>query len=73
MIRQARRVLATLESQAVSHSAQPDLFAAPLPVFEAEPEPPVPSACLAALLALDPDSLTPREALDALYRLKGLL
>ena len=73
VIRQARRVLATLESQAVSHSAQPDLFAAPLPVFEAEPEPPVPSACLAALLALDPDSLTPREALDALYRLKGLL
>ena len=45
---------------------------APLPVFEAEPEPPVPSACLAALLALDPDSLTPREALDALYRLKGM-
>ena len=73
VIRQARRVLATLESQAVSHSAQPDLFAAPLPVFEAEPEPPVPSACLAALLALDPDSLTPREALDALYRLKDLL
>ena len=26
-----------------------------------------------ALAAIDPDSLTPREALDALYALKGLL
>ncbi len=27
----------------------------------------------AAIDAIDPDSLTPREALDALYALKGLL
>ena len=28
---------------------------------------------LRALAAVNPDALTPREALDALYRLKGLL
>jgi DNA mismatch repair protein MutS len=30
------------------------------------------SALRAAVAALDPDILTPREALDALYRLKAL-
>jgi DNA mismatch repair protein MutS len=30
------------------------------------------AAALAELAALDPDTLTPREALDALYRLKQL-
>ena len=31
------------------------------------------SAALEALAATDPDELTPRQALEALYRLKGLL
>ena len=30
-------------------------------------------AAIAALKAVDPDSMTPREALDALYRLKGIV
>ena len=50
---------------------QPDLFAqsAPEPEYlEPEPHP-----AIEHLAALDPDSLTPREALDALYVLKGLL
>ena len=35
--------------------------------------PPLPSAAEEALRVLDPDALTPREALDALYRLRKLL
>jgi DNA mismatch repair protein MutS len=31
-----------------------------------------PSAALEALAALEPDELTPRQALEALYRLKAL-
>jgi DNA mismatch repair protein MutS len=54
------------------------LFAAARPAMtEAEPEEPEddttePDALREALATLDPDSLTPREALEALYRLKGL-
>jgi DNA mismatch repair protein MutS len=44
-----------------------DLFAAP-----PEAHAPEPSAVEAALARIDPDALTPREALDALYRLKSL-
>ena len=36
-------------------------------------EVPTPSAAEAALAALDPDALSPREALDALYALRKLL
>jgi DNA mismatch repair protein MutS len=35
--------------------------------------PPAPHPALAALEVLDPDELTPRTALEALYRLKGML
>ena len=43
-----------------------------LPLFAAAPQA-APSDPLAdAIEAIDPDSLTPREALDALYRLKAL-
>lgn len=38
-----------------------------------DPEPAVPDAVREALTAIHPDELTPREALEALYRLKGLL
>ena len=51
--------------------------AAPLPLFPFAPPPaaevPTPSAAEAALAALDPDALSPREALDALYALRKLL
>jgi DNA mismatch repair protein MutS len=45
-----------------------------LPLFAAlkPAPPPEPSRVETALAALDPDSLSPREALEALYRLKGL-
>jgi DNA mismatch repair protein MutS len=44
------------------------LFAVPL---RTEPAKPKPDAVREALAALDPDQMTPREALDALYRLKA--
>ena len=47
--------------------AQVDLFAPP-PAAEAPPA----SAVESALSAIDPDAMSPREALEALYRLKAL-
>ena len=67
LIRQARATLEALEAKAQAGQAQVDLFAAPPEAARAEP-----SALAAALARLDPDALTPREALDALYRLKTL-
>ena len=68
LVRQARHTLEALETMQHARDAQVDLFA-PAPTSPASPQP---SALDAALSALDPDSLTPREALDALYRLKSL-
>jgi len=68
LVRQARATLEALEAQQRAGDAQVDLFAAP----PAETRAPEPSALDSALATLDPDALTPREALDALYRLKSL-
>jgi DNA mismatch repair protein MutS len=68
LIRQARATLEALEAKAQEGQAQVDLFAPP--PATATPEP---SRVEAALAAIDPDALSPREALQALYRLKGLL
>ena len=65
---------ADLDAVAVEQRAsdvQIDLFAAP--ATPAVPERPQPSPLEEALGALQPDELSPREALDALYRLKKLL
>jgi DNA mismatch repair protein MutS len=67
IVRQARAALDALEAQQRDTQAQVDLFAAPLTVAA-----PTPSALEDALADLDPDSLSPREALDALYKLKKL-
>ena len=67
VVRQARAALEALESRAQAGQAQVDLFAPPPASVTAEP-----SAMEQALSAIEPDSLTPREALDALYRLKSL-
>ena len=67
LLRQARAALEALESQQKSGQSQIDLFAP-----AAVPETPEPSALDAALAKIDPDSLTPKQALDALYRLKAL-
>ncbi|CAN5433123.1 DNA mismatch repair protein MutS [soil metagenome] len=72
VIRAARKHLATLESHSIQSTPQFDLFsvASNLP---AEPESgaSMNRELLEQLAALDPDALSPREALDALYRLKA--
>jgi DNA mismatch repair protein MutS len=72
VIRAARKHLATLEAQAAQANGQFDLFVASDSSKEEDEIAALPSAALQALDALDPDQLTPREALDALYRLKQL-
>jgi DNA mismatch repair protein MutS len=68
VVRAARRHLAELERQLRPGSSQPDLFAP----AAAEPAPSEAHPALAELERLDPDALTPKEALEALYRLKKI-
>jgi DNA mismatch repair protein MutS len=76
VIKAARKHLARLESQALDTTAQLDLFA--LPCVEPDDDAAAPAAepvaagLLEALAAIDPDALTPREALARLYELKRL-
>jgi DNA mismatch repair protein MutS len=67
VVRQARHTLETLEAQSRAGQAQVDLFAAPPQATSVTD-----SAIERALGAIEPDTLSPREALDALYRLKAL-
>ena len=71
VVARAREVLERLESQTSSPARLDDLplFAANAPTLAAPLEP---SAVEAALGALDVDGMSPREALDALYRLKTI-
>ncbi len=63
----ARHTLEALEAQASESRAQIDLFAPPPASQHAGPGP------LESLLnSIDPDALSPREALEALYRLQNL-
>ncbi len=67
VVNHARQALEALEAQHAQTRAQVDLFAPP-PASET----PMVSAVESALSALDPDAMTPREALDALYALQKL-
>jgi DNA mismatch repair protein MutS len=67
VVNHARHALSALETQQEQSREQVDLFAPPPPS-----EAPSHSAVEAAVAALDPDALSPREALDALYQLKKL-
>lgn len=79
VIKAARKHLARLEAQALDATPQLDLFAAPVaeeeigeapaPTLAAEPQD---DGLRDALDAIDPDALTPREALERLYELKRL-
>jgi DNA mismatch repair protein MutS len=81
VIRAARKHLARLEAQALDATPQLDLFA-PAPCDEPDagtgseaapaPAPAAESPALALLDAIDPDALSPREALERLYELKRL-
>jgi DNA mismatch repair protein MutS len=75
VIRAARKHLALLEAQSVQSTPQFDLFAAALPVADeliAVPAMQESDLLRDALDAIDPDSLTPRDALAQLYELKRL-
>jgi len=67
VVNHARQTLEALEAQASSHNAQVDLFAAPVAT-----EIVATHALDTALAAINPDNLSPREALEALYQLKAL-
>jgi len=75
VVRDARRTLLELEAQSVRHQpsdsdAQNDFFDMPdLPVPEPDAAPEA-HPVITELAAVDPDSLTPRQALDILYQLK---
>jgi DNA mismatch repair protein MutS len=73
VVRAARKQLREFEQRAAVDPLQPDLFAQDFPAELAEASAPEPHPVVEHLAAIDPDSLTPREALDALYALKGLL
>ena len=68
VLRQARNSLEALQAQQHSGRAQIDLFAP-----AATPAAPEPSVVEAALAQMDPDALSPKDALDRLYQLKKLL
>ena len=65
--RSAKRYLLQLEEQSLTRGGQPDLFAGAAPKPEAEPHP-----ALDLLASIKPDELSPKEALELLYKLKQL-
>ncbi len=74
VVRAARKQLREFEQRAAIDPLQPDLFAQ-LPADESNDEPaasPQPDPALQQLDEINPDNLTPREALDWIYRLKSL-
>ena len=74
VIARAETVLATIENS--DRSSAVTRLADDLPLFSAArpaaPEPAGPDPVRAAVAALNPDAMTPREALEALYRLADL-
>jgi DNA mismatch repair protein MutS len=68
VLNHARHTLSALEAGANENRIQVDLFAPP-----PEAESAGPSVLEAALNQIDPDALSPREALEALYSLKRVL
>ncbi|HWA60697.1 MAG TPA: DNA mismatch repair protein MutS, partial [Caulobacteraceae bacterium] len=74
VVARAREVLDRLESQKTAHAGLEDLplFAASA-AHTAAAAPAGPSEVDRAIAALDLDGMSPREALDALYRLKSLI
>jgi len=69
VIRQAKKTLELLEEQSLQRGGQNDLFFRANEKISDEPQA---DALRDALQAVNPDELTPREALELLYRLKKL-
>jgi DNA mismatch repair protein MutS len=68
VIRQAKKYLQLLEESSVTRGNQDDLFAPTKAVVEEPPGDPLREA----MAQVNPDELSPREALELLYRLKKL-
>jgi DNA mismatch repair protein MutS len=66
VIQAAKRHLLQLEQQGISNDIQRDLFVDP-------PQAAAPSALEEALLEIEPDELTPKAALELVYKLRKLL
>jgi DNA mismatch repair protein MutS len=73
VVRRAAQLLASLEKHGGPLGAGALLGALPLFATPLEEPPPASDELRDALAALDPDRMSPRDALDALYRLKALL
>ncbi len=77
-LKSAQKHLNALEAQAAANQPQLDIFSTLYEVKDADKEniaaekPAEPNQVLDALAELNPDALTPREALDILYRLKKM-
>ena len=67
MTRAAKKYLVQLEQQSLNRDGQNDLFAGAAPPPENEPHP-----ALDLLASIKPDELSPKEALELLYKLKQL-
>ena len=67
VVASAKRKLTQLEKQNIEAGPQADMF------VQAEPAENPMHPVVAELDSLDPDDLTPKQALEALYKLKGLL
>ncbi len=70
VITRARKYLHQLESQREQQAAPPQ---GELALFAVEPDEELENPVIEALADIDPDSLSPRQALEELYRLKKLL
>ncbi|MBT3048392.1 MAG: DNA mismatch repair protein MutS [Candidatus Thiodiazotropha sp. (ex Clathrolucina costata)] len=70
VITRARQRLRELEASAQRHAEQQQ---SQLPLFDSDPPCPETSAAEQLLQEIEPDGLSPREALEALYRLKERL
>ena len=71
VLNQARHTLEALEQQASAAQAQVDLFA-PAPAPAPAPAATAPGPLEAYVASLNPDTMSPREAMDAIYQLKSL-
>jgi len=71
VIRAAKKRLADLETRNPHHSPQADLFLQP--AREADTLPAAERAALEDLRQVEPDAMSPREALELIYRLRKLL
>jgi DNA mismatch repair protein MutS len=72
-IRQAKAYLARLDQFSARSEHQNDLFAGPATGSSNAASDPRGAALVERVESLDPDALSPREALEALYALKKLL